>query len=91
MAIKKDIVIQEYAITLNDCYIRIDEIKRLNKNNMDCVIGFYNNAENIDTQECVKFKTKTYNVAYDIDGLNPFAQAYEFIKQCDEFKNGVDI
>ena len=83
MAIKKDIKL-ESGILVNGAYCKVENIT-LSKT----IINF-NIRKYVDIN--LPFFDEThYSVRYVIDGKNPFAQAYEYLKTLNEFKDAEDV
>lgn len=38
-----------------------------------------------------QFNAETYTADYDINGLNPFKQAYNYLKALPQFENAIDV
>lgn len=82
MALRKNIEL-ETGIKVNDAYLRV-EIPSLTKDTLSFVVRKY---ADIDKPY---FKETFYNTSYDINGTNPFKQAYEYLKTLEEFKESKD-
>jgi hypothetical protein len=82
MALKKT-ESTEFGFDVTNAYQRVQNIK-LAKTSMAFQVSIY--AE-IDT---VAFKYKNFDCTYDINGENPFKQAYTHLKTLPEFEGAID-
>ena len=82
MAIKKDISL-ETGILVNGAYCRVENIS-LVKENMS-----FNLRKYVDNT-LPFFNEDYYTCNYDINGNNPFTQAYEYLKTLEDFKDAAD-
>lgn len=67
-----------------NAYIRVNEMT-LTKSTMLVKLDYY------VATEYESFNSKILEVHYDITGSNPIAQAYEYLKTLDEFKDAEDV
>jgi len=81
MALKKEFIFK--GITLKDCYIKICSFQG-DKTSMFVSLGYYANKEN------EKIENKNFSFAYDLNGANPIAQAYNHLKTLPEFAGATD-
>ena len=83
MAIQKDFE-TVFGINLTDAYCRVDNIVINEKTNMMFLLKTFadKTAKEIHTQ--------TFQCAYVVDGENPLAQAYNYLKTLPEFSGSVD-
>lgn len=82
MALRKNVEL-ETGIKVEGSYLRV-EIPSLTKDTLSFVVRKY---ADIDKPY---FKETFYNTSYDINGTNPFEQAYEYLKTLEEFKDAED-
>ena len=83
MALKKDIDSQ-FGITINDAYIRVENINFDAAKSMQFFVRVYakQNFPALFSQQMV--------LPYDMGGANPYVQAYSHIKTLPEFANATD-
>jgi hypothetical protein len=83
MAIQKDFE-TVFGIKLTDAYCRVDNIVINEKTKMVFLLNTYadKTAKEIHTQ--------TFQCAYVLDGENPLAQAYKYLKTLPEFIDSQD-
>lgn len=72
------------GLTAHDAYHRVENLSLANKKQMNFAVRSYFGIEN------PSFAEKYHSCAYDIDGENPFKQAYEHIKGLSEFAGAQD-
>lgn len=82
MAIQIDKVLNT-GIEVKSAYCRIVTIE-MQKDRLEFTVKKFK-----DTAK-PSFETSKYLCAYDIDGKNPFIQAYEYLKTLDEFTGAID-
>lgn len=73
----------EFGFDVSNTYQRIQNIK-LAKTSMDFQVSVYAQIDK------AAFKYKNFACAYDINGENPFKQAYTHLKTLPEFAGAVD-
>jgi hypothetical protein len=82
MALKKTSE-TNFGFNIPNTYHRVENIK-LNKNSINFqVLGYADVQKNA-------FEYKNYACAYDLNGVNPIKQAYEYIKTLPEFAGAID-
>jgi hypothetical protein len=83
MALKKDIDSQ-FGITINDAYIRVENISFDKSKAMMFFVRTYakQNFPALSEQQMV--------LSYSMNGANPYVQAYEYLKTLPEFANASD-
>jgi hypothetical protein len=83
MALKKNIDSQ-FGITINDAYIRVENITFDASKAMMFFVRTYakQNFPSLSEQQMI--------LAYDMNGANPYVQAYEHLKTLPEFTGAVD-
>lgn len=83
MALKKDIDSQ-FGITISDAYIRVENISFDTSKAMVFFVRTYakQNFPSLFDQQMV--------LPYDMEGANPYVQAYEHLKTLPEFSDAVD-
>jgi hypothetical protein len=74
----------ETGFTANGTYSRVENIQ-LTKVSMSFNLRHYKEIN------LPFFEEDVISCSYDIDGDNPIAQAYEYLKTLDEFKDAKDI
>ncbi len=80
MAIRKDF---EYkGLVVVGAYIRVNNLCG-NKSSLGITVGIYTSTDNLIT-------TSDYQFDYNVDGANPFVQAYEYIKTLPEYTDAID-
>jgi hypothetical protein len=84
MALKKNTkTIQGFDAV--DAYHRVETLRIEGKTKLFFQLNSYK-----DKAEKVSFDTRGFNCAYDLNGLNPIAQAYTYLKTLPEFAESVD-
>lgn len=84
MALKKTLN-TAFDVEVIDAYHRVEQVVLLSKESFAFRLRSYKNAESK-----IAFADVGFEAAYDIDGKNPIAQAYEHLKSLEEFKDFVD-
>lgn len=84
MALKKTITTASGLIA-TDAYIRIEGPKLVGKNAVEFEAVCY-----VNDQHNVPFYATRHTAEYDIDGSNPFKQAYDHLKTMPHFADAVD-
>lgn len=72
------------GVTVNNAYCKVESISNLDKSMMIINIEYKTSAD------AKPFDTERKSVSYNIDGLNPIAQAYQYLKTLDEFSSAID-
>jgi hypothetical protein len=81
MALSKNI--RYKGLEINETYIKVLKFEG-DKENLYFTIGYF-----IDKDED-SLQVKTFNFKYIIDGSNPVAQAYEYLKTLEEYSDAKD-
>lgn len=81
MALSKNI--RYKGLEINKTYIKVLKFEG-DKENLYFTIGYF-----IDKDED-SLQVKTFNFNYIIDGSNPVAQAYEYLKTLEEYSDAKD-
>jgi len=84
MAISKSIQLSN-GILINDAYIRVTDIALISKDGM-----FFNASYFVDNSQTEPAKITRHGFTFDLDGGNPYVQAYEHLKTLPEFTDAVD-
>lgn len=74
----------ETGFTATGTYSRVENIQ-LTKDNLTFNLRHYKE------KDLPFFSEDIISCAYDIDGDNPIAQAYKYLKTLDEFKDAEDV
>jgi len=82
MALKKNEVTQ-FGFDVANAYQRVENIK-LKKTSMEFQVSVYSDV----TKNA--FNYKNYACGYSIDGANPIAQAYAYLKTLPDFAGAID-
>lgn len=72
------------GLTAPDAYHRVENLSLSNKQQMTFAVRSYAGTEN------PSFSENYHSCPYDIDGGNPFKQAYEHLKTLPEFAGATD-
>lgn len=83
MALKKTVETR-HGFIAQDAYISIGHVESLNKTSMSFTVNY---RKEKDAQP---FDAKTFSCAFDVEGQNPYAQAYNFMKTLTEFSGAQD-
>lgn len=83
MALKKSVE-TNFGLTVKDSYIRVEGIRIVEKNKLQFQVRY--SVDEIHPH----FQDVEYSCMYEIDGQNPFKQAYEYLKTLSEFSGAVD-
>jgi hypothetical protein len=83
MALKKSIE-TNFGLTVEDSYIRVEGMRILEKNKLQFQVRY-----SVDETH-PHFQDVEYSCMYEIDGKNPFKQAYEYLKTKQEFAGALD-
>jgi len=84
MALKKTVITPQ-GFVATDAYHRVEGVVLESKTQMSYFIRSYKDNTGVPAF----FERKEF-CAYDINGENPFAQAYAAAKQLDDFKDAID-
>jgi len=84
MALQNNII-TDSNLEINDAYIRVEDIKVQNKQSICFKLKAYKSVE-----EQVSFYENTLGCPFDLEGGNPFKQAYEYLKTLPEFSGATD-
>jgi hypothetical protein len=84
MALKKTVTTQ-YGLEAVDAYHRIEGVRLNDKTSMSFQVRSYK-----DNSDIPAFSDVKHDCAYDINGKNPIAQAYDHAKTLPEFAGAVD-
>jgi hypothetical protein len=84
MALSMDTTSKQ-GFTAPNAYIRIQSISIIGKTQMEFSIGFFKTAETESS-----FDYQTWSCAYDVNGSNPFAQSYKYLKTLPSFATATD-
>lgn len=84
MALQKSMVSPQ-GFEAKTAYIRVEEISIFGKTSIQFSVRFYK-----DAAQKVSFKDEMKMCDYDIEGANPFAQAYNYLKTLPEFAGAID-
>ena len=68
-----------------DAYHRIEQVQINPKDEIHFAVRVYK-----DNSDLPAFDSKSYFCAYDMDGANPIAQAYIYLKTLQEFADAQD-
>jgi hypothetical protein len=74
-----------FGIEVKDAYLRVESQKLINKSAVEFEVVCY-----ADNQQTVSFSKSHFISPYDLNGDNPFKQAYEHIKTLPQFSDAVD-
>ena len=86
MALKKT-VNTRFGIKIEDAYVKVTEIHRLNKQSGFAIVSSYVDA---NKSADLFFEQSGIDFPYDLNGNNPIKQAYEHIKTIPEFADAID-
>ncbi len=84
MALKKTTTTAQ-GFTADDAYFRIEEVKFLGKDKIGFNVRGYKDDSGLPA-----FEDRALSCDYDIDGKNPIAQAYKYLKTLPEFDDALD-
>ena len=82
MALSKTITFK--GITVTDAYLKVWQISG-DKSQIKFGLGYFSTANS------EMFDSKTFEMAYDIDGENSIRQAYEYLKSLPDFADAGDV
>lgn len=84
MALRKTIH-TVFGIDVADAYHRVEALTLNSKTSMTFAVRAYKGAD-----QGAAIESKHHTCGYAIDGSNPIAQAYVYLKSTEEFANAVD-
>lgn len=84
MAITKTITASNGLIAKNACH-KVTNVQLIGKAKLAFLVSSYENAN-----ASLPFDTKAHECAYDIEGDNPIAQGYIYLKTLPEFSDAKD-
>ena len=84
MALKKTIN-TIFGIDVVDAYHRVEALTLNNKTSMTFLVRAYKGAD-----QNAAIESKHHTCEYSIEGSNPIAQAYAYLKTLEEFAKAVD-
>ena len=85
MAIKKTKQLNN-GVSVTDAYIRVEKLSIVDKTECSFALAHY-----ADDSQDEPFFSLSLTAPYDIDGDNPFAQAYSFVKSLNIYSGSVDV
>ncbi|EPF7752871.1 hypothetical protein ACSVMW_001874 [Vibrio parahaemolyticus] len=75
-----------FGIELNGAYLRVDFVTIIDKVSLRFALRTYN------SRDAAKFIDENFFACeYDINGENPYKQAYDHLKSLEEFNSAVDV
>jgi hypothetical protein len=83
MALSKTVT-TPHGFSATDAYHRIEQIQFQGKTHIVFSVVIYKSA-----LEKVPFDSSSFNCSYDLNGANPIAQGYEYLKSIPEFAGSV--
>jgi hypothetical protein len=83
MAIKKQVV-TPHGFTVSDAYHRVEDTTLTGKYKMNFSVKVYKDTDK------EPFASSSFVCAYDLNGGNPLAQAYEHLKSLPDFQDAKD-
>ena len=75
----------EWGFSVENAYSRVEAVSLIDKDKISFHVRSYNSPQN-----GLYFDEQMLNCFYDINGINPIAQAYKYLKTLPEFANSVD-
>lgn len=84
MAIKKTIP-TSFGITVDDAYIRVENVTFDDKNTLRFVARFYAQINGYQP-----FEERQFVCTHDLNGVNAYQQSYTYLKTLPEFTEAVD-
>jgi hypothetical protein len=85
MALQKNFE-SAHGIELNSAYHRVENVMLIDKTKMSFNVRAYVNNE----AKFLPLKDSGHTCNYEINGLNPIKQAYEYLKTLPEFAGATD-
>lgn len=79
MALQKTVTTL-HGFVSQDAYHKVDNIKIFNKSSMTFDVKILKSKN-----ETIAFNTLSFQCAYDLEGVNPLKQAYEYLMTLPEF------
>ena len=83
MAFKKSVE-TNFGLTVKDSYVRVEGMRIIGKDRLQFQVRYF--VDNTHPH----FQDVEYSCMYEIDGQNPFKQAYEYLKTMPEFAGATD-
>ncbi len=77
-------VVTPHGFTVSDAYHRVEDVTIIGKTKMNFSVKVYKDTDK------ASFASFSFVCAYDLNGGNPLAQAYDHFKSLPEFTNAVD-
>jgi len=74
-----------YGLTATDAYHRVEGLSLISKIRIGFLVRSYANPNN------AAFSEMSCECDYDLDGDNPIAQAYAYVKTLPEFADATDV
>ena len=84
MALEKSVITAQ-GFDADDAYHRVEGVQLLGKANMIFQVRSYK-----DRSRVLAFGDSAYQAAYSLEGANPIAQAYTYLKTLPEFAGAID-
>ena len=75
----------EWGFSVENAYSRVEAVSLVDKDKISFHVRSYGSPQNVPS-----FEEQVLNCSYDINGVNPIAQAYEHLKTLPEFADAVD-
>lgn len=73
------------GIQVQGAYCKVKNVK-LTKNSISFTLSKYANSN-----EVLSFDDIQYTCSYDLEGENPYKQAYEYLKTLTEYSEAIDL
>ncbi|WVK90002.1 hypothetical protein [Burkholderia phage vB_BpP_HN02] len=71
-------------IPVNGAYVRVEEVRLAGS------INTFSIRKYVRVGAPNAFASEMYSIKYDIEGANPFRQAYDYLRTLPEYKDSVD-
>ena len=84
MALQKTVP-TPFGFEAQGAYHRVEGVQLTTKTQINFQVRAYKDASGVPY-----FAEQQHSCAYDLNGANPIAQAYEFLKTLPEFENAAD-
>lgn len=84
MALKKTTTTHQ-GFTAEDAYFRVEYVKIVNKDKIEFNVRGYK-----DNSGLPAFEDHSASCLYDLNGKNPIAQAYAYVKTLPDFAGAID-
>lgn len=75
----------EWGFSVENAYSRVEAVSLIDKDKISFHIRSYSSPQNVPY-----FEEQVLNCSYDINGVNPIAQAYLHLKTLPEFEGAED-